>query len=109
MAYNYDMWNILFTQLAFFLTLFILIYMTWATRQVKTTFLYLALLTLTLVLTQILFLVLGHRFIQGWEVTEYKELLIPIVHFSCFPLSYTNEVGHSPIQFAIPGINPRSV
>lgn len=80
-AYNYDMWNILFTQLAFFLTLGILISMTWAARQVRATFFYLALLSITLALTQIIFLVLGHRFIQGWEVTEYKELLIPIAFF----------------------------
>ncbi len=77
-AYNYDMWNILFTQLAFFLTLFFLIDMAWTTRRVKPTLLYLAMLTLTLILSQSLFLIFGNRFIQGWEVTEYKELLIPI-------------------------------
>jgi hypothetical protein len=87
MAYNYDMWNILFTQLAFFLTLFILVYKSWAAQHHKTTFVYLALLIVTFVMTQGLFLAFGDRFTQGWEVTEYKELLIPIAF-----LLYATEV-----------------
>ena len=100
MAYNYDMWNILFTQLAFFLTLFILVYKAWAARQFKIPFIYLTFLTATLVLTQVLFLALGDRFIQGWEVTEYKELLIPFVFllYSTEVYQRTRAIPHSVVN-----------
>ncbi len=78
MAYNYDMWNILFTQLAFFLTFFILVYKAWESRATRAAWIYVGALAALLLLLQAAFLALGGRFVQGWEVTEYKELLFPV-------------------------------
>ena len=43
---------------------------------------YIVLFTILLIaITQVLFLVNGVNFTRLWEVTEYKELLIPLVLF----------------------------
>jgi hypothetical protein len=77
MAHNYDMWNIIFTQFSFFITLFILIHYIWSMRFIERTFL-LPILCLVYLLTQVLFLIYGSGFVRNWDVTEYKEFFIPL-------------------------------
>jgi hypothetical protein len=76
-AFNYDMWNGLATQLCFFATLFILLHDAGrsgrpAARRA------LGLLAGLFVVTQASFLVFGGRMVRNWDVTEYKELLLPL-------------------------------
>ncbi len=73
-AYNYDMWNIVFTQIAFFVTLFILVYYLWNSEK---TF-YLFSLIFIYILTQVIFIAKGDNFEYRWDVTEYKEFFIPL-------------------------------
>ncbi len=79
-AYNFDMWNIIFTQISFFSSVVILFAFAifsgdWHER-------YLILLTIFIVVsTQVLFLSNGVKFSRLWEVTEYKEFFIPLVFF----------------------------
>lgn len=93
MAYNYDMWNIIFTQLSFFITLSILLH--YARRELVTGISYALTLTLSIVLagTQILFLLFGNGFIRIWDVTEYKELFIPIA-FLVYSLEMLAKAKH---------------
>ncbi len=77
MAYNYDMWNVPFMQLSFFITLFILFHYAWHMRAIDTSYLLPTLITVY-VLTQVLFLKYGYRLIREFEVTEYKEFFIPL-------------------------------
>lgn len=88
-AYNYDMWNILFKQLAFFVTLFILAYYAWLyIRMGNNAFMVLALLGIFTVY-QIVFVAYGDHFVRLFDVTEYKELFIPLGF-----LLYSLEVCH---------------
>lgn len=75
-SYNYDMWNIIFTQYAFFSALIILFYyMKYSpTNQTKIIILFTSLL---IIISQFLFIFYGDNFVRIWEVTEYKEFLIP--------------------------------
>ena len=77
-AYNFDMWNVVFTQIAFFSSVIILFaYVVFSSRRSDiNTFL---LTIFVIVATQILFLTNGENFDPLWAVTEYKELLIPMV------------------------------
>ena len=77
MGLNYDMWNIPFTQIALYLTVFILLFE--ASREPDRTnkFLYQA-TALTCIVTQIAFLILGHNQIRLWDVTELKEIYFPL-------------------------------
>lgn len=77
-AFNYDAWNVLFTQMSFFLSLWILLYYlraSWTSapgRQIFSSVLALFLFC------QAVFLLYGSRFQRLWDITEYKELLIPL-------------------------------
>jgi len=77
-AYNYDMWNILFIQLSFFITLFIIVYYAWShiNMDYNPTFLFLIIAVITS--TQILYILFGERFVRLWDITEYKEFFIPL-------------------------------
>jgi hypothetical protein len=77
-SYNYDMWNIFITQFAFFITLFILLYYARAAWQGGHERLLLLTILTVYVLSQVVFLVFGDRFERLWDITEYKELLIPM-------------------------------
>ncbi len=77
-AFNYDMWNSLVTQSSFFLAIFILIGT--ASRADKRDWLRYT-LPAVCVAVQVLFLVLGDRFVRLWDVTEYKEFLLPLAFF----------------------------
>jgi len=79
-AYNFDMWNIIFTQIAFFGSVVILF--AFAIFSSDKNERYIVLFTISLVvITQALFLTNGANFARSWEVTEYKELFIPMALF----------------------------
>jgi hypothetical protein len=84
-AYNYDMWNIIFTQLCFFTTLFILIHYAWLSFKTGDRTVSPFLIVALYLATQISFLILGYRFLRIWDVTEYKEFLIPLA-FSVYAI-----------------------
>lgn len=86
MAFNYNLWNHPVTQFAFFATLFILIYYTFRAFTTPAAPLrgiryYLLALCLLYPAMQIIFLGWGGSLSKGWEVTEYKEFLIPLTFF----------------------------
>lgn len=79
-AYNFDMWNIIFTQITFFGSLFILFafYIFSIVKKEK----YIILFTIIIIITsQLSFLGYGENFERIWEITEYKEFLIPLALF----------------------------
>lgn len=81
-AYNYDMWNIIFMQIAFFLSLFILCYYAIVDRQKNQSVRLLLLLTIFLmIIFQGIFILRGHHQIRNYDVTEYKEFFIPLSFF----------------------------
>jgi hypothetical protein len=79
-AYNFDMWNIIFTQITFFGSLVILCaFAVFSSRRNER---YIILFTIVLITTsQILFLVNGINFERLWQITEYKEFFIPLALF----------------------------
>lgn len=96
-AYNYEMWNNIFTQTSFFLTLFILLYYLWNKHSVPQTFsspTFVLLPTLIIVygLTQILFLMYGIKLVRMYDITEYKEFLIPL-SFLMYSLEILNKAN----------------
>lgn len=79
-AYNFDMWNIIFTQITFFGSLVILgaFYIFSIVKNEK----YIILFTIILIIaSQLSFFAYGKNFDRLWEITEYKELLIPLALF----------------------------
>lgn len=78
-AYNFDMWNIMFTQIAFVGSLLIL--STLAIFSIHKRDRYIILLTIfMMIITQMIFLLNGEKFARLWEVTEYKEFIIALVY-----------------------------
>ena len=74
-AYNYEMWRILLTQLSFFMTFFILTYYAWLGGRRREN-LFVAITGVILyVLTQVSFLAFGGFRLR---ITEYKEFFIPL-------------------------------
>jgi hypothetical protein len=96
MAYNYNMWNQIPTQIAFFLTLFIMLYCI-AYRCSDGNRSLLIASAIIYVLTQLLFLVYGSNMIRNWDVTEYKEFFIPLsfMIYSLEILSNANNLKRS--------------
>jgi hypothetical protein len=90
-AYNFDMWNILFIQITFFGAVITLIVFSLLseTREEKAITLFAAML---ITVTQVLFLVYGENFYRIWDVTEYKELFIPLA-FYIYSLSVYRHVS----------------
>ena len=79
-TYNFDMWNIIFTQIAFFCSLLVLItfFLFGRSRVDKQIILFAILIA---VFSQILFLGNGELFARSWEITEYREFFIPLTLF----------------------------
>lgn len=79
-AFNYDMWNILFTQISFFGSIIILFVFYTYNREnhKKAVLLFVIILSIG---NQIIFLLKGDWFIRPWDVTEYKEFFIPMAFF----------------------------
>ncbi|WP_335636778.1 hypothetical protein [Maribacter arcticus] len=76
-GYNYDMWNVFFMQFIFYTSILILtvifIQSKFRTERI------LILLTLGVIFfSQFLFLKKGEFFTRTWDVTEYRELLLPV-------------------------------
>jgi len=85
-AFNFNLWNNATIQFAFFATLVILMMyahhaITKPSQSAPQTRYYLTILCFAYLISQVLFISQGHRFLKGWEVTEYKELLIPMTFF----------------------------
>ena len=76
-AYNFDMWNILFTQIAFFGSIIILCLLALLSTNDNERIVVVC-AVLLLMTTQTMFLVNGDDFPRLWTVTEYKEFLIPL-------------------------------
>ena len=76
-AYNFDMWNILFTQIAFFGSIIALSLLALLSASDNDRIVVVGALLL-LMTTQTVFLVNGDDFYRLWTVTEYKEFLIPL-------------------------------
>ena len=76
-GYNYDMWNVFFMQFVFYMAIVILIVI--LTNQKSFIERFLIVLTLgMIVFSQIFFLLKGSYFYRPWDVTEYRELLLPL-------------------------------
>jgi len=81
-AFNYDMWNIIPIQMAFFMTLVLLLAYLWDMTRRKDTGIYAVLaVACAVVIVQGVFLGFGENLVRSWEPTEYKELLIPLAFF----------------------------
>ena len=79
-VYNFDMWNIIFTQIAAFTSVLILfVFLVFGRSRSEK---YIMLFTLILLITtQVVFLSNGESFAREWEVTEYKEFFIALALF----------------------------
>lgn len=77
-SFNYDMWNTLTTQTPFFVSLFILIYYLKHHSAALADKLTNISVLILVVATQVIFVAAGDRFVRLHDVTEYKELLIPV-------------------------------
>jgi hypothetical protein len=77
-SYNYDMWNILFSQISYFITLFIIVYSSFNRMKNKGGASVEVALLATLIFIQVTFLAFGNYFVRLHDVTEYKELLLPL-------------------------------
>jgi hypothetical protein len=77
-AFSYDLWNVSFTQFAFFCTVCILLATAWQRRHSNRSLARWALLmAVVCVVTQAAHLALGYRTVRLWDVSEYKEFLVP--------------------------------
>ena len=92
-AYNFDMWNIIFTQITFFGSVIVLFaYAVFSSNKNER---YLFIFTILLiVITQALFLMNGSKFDRLWEVTEYKEFFIPLAFF-IYTLDSFSYINHT--------------
>ena len=86
-TYNYLRWNILFTQLSFIITLFILVYYTWLSIELRSDVVFMLTIVTIYILMQVVFLIFGDRLVNYQELSEYKEFFIPL---SC--LIYSIEI-----------------
>ncbi len=77
-AYNYDMWNIVFTQVAFFGAIIIMGYfIIYPGNRIDR--LYASCSTIIIVVMQACFLFYGNKFFGISVITEYKEFIIALV------------------------------
>ncbi len=77
-VYNFNLWNVFLTQLAFFVTLFILIHYDRINIKFKNSSVLLPSLIAVYILTQAIFLAFGGRFKDWNDIHEYKEFFIPL-------------------------------
>jgi hypothetical protein len=76
-AFNYDMWNIVFTQIAYVFSLFYLIFLLSLLRN-KIDYVIISCLLIFMMVSQLTFILKGDSLIRYWEITEYREFIIPI-------------------------------
>lgn len=78
-GFNYDMWNVIPIQTAFFLTVMILAdYARETWRQDRFGAVVIASVLAAVVVPQAVFLASGGDLVRRWDPTEYKELFIPL-------------------------------
>ncbi len=77
-AYNYATWNIIFTQITFFSTVFILLILSFYSKENRN--LYIISLVIIFII-QLSFIIFGKNLIRFHEVSEYRELMIPFAFF----------------------------
>ncbi|NJC26282.1 hypothetical protein [Neolewinella antarctica] len=76
-AYNYDMWNSVLTQFAFFSSTIMLCFFAANASLRKDRIIVVGAIAL-LVTSQLVFLINGSNFGRLWTITEYKEFFIPL-------------------------------
>ena len=79
-AYNYDMWNIVFMQITFYGAVVIVAYYALMSANGIDKLLSWTALVLLLV-PQWIYLTHGADFLRTWDVTEYREMLMPLAFF----------------------------
>ncbi|MGE4251553.1 MAG: hypothetical protein AB7F09_19360 [Parvibaculaceae bacterium] len=79
-ALNYNGWDFLPMQMTTYLTVGIVVYFAWQAWRARrlSEAILCAGMVVAIVVTQVLFIGLGHRFVRIWDVTEYKELFIAL-------------------------------
>ncbi|RKE98202.1 LTA synthase family protein [Ichthyenterobacterium magnum] len=96
-AYNFDMWNIIFTQIAFYGSLVVLgaFYFFSSIKREKNIILF---TIIVVIVSKLAFLSNGENFERIWEITEYKEFLIPLALFiySCDVFFYIKKSHNTP-------------
>jgi hypothetical protein len=76
-GYNYDMWNVFFMQFIFYTSILILIVI-FIQSKFRTERILILLTLGVIFVSQFLFLKKGEFFTRPWDVTEYRELLLPL-------------------------------
>ena len=95
-GFNYDMWNVIPIQTAFFLTAMILAdYIREAWRHDRFGALVTAFVLAAVVVPQAVFLAFGADLVRRWDPTEYKELFIPLA-LLVYALQTTAALHRSP-------------
>lgn len=94
-AYNFDMWDTLFTQSAFFGGLWILLVFAIAAKQPKDRLVY-GLALVVVAATQVLYLTNGSNYDRRWELTEYKEFFIPLALLA-YSIDLLIRISHRPL------------
>lgn len=80
LAYNYDMWNNLYIQFSFFITLLILGYYAWFDKADNHQIILTVLIGIYF-LSQVSFITMGYRITRTPAFKEYKEFFIPMTFF----------------------------
>ena len=79
-AYNFDMWDIVFTQIAFFSSVFILFaFFVYSNDRYEQVIIFLTILLV--VSSQLIFITNPSNYSRLWEITEYKEFFISLGFF----------------------------
>ncbi len=77
-AYNYNLWNMAPHQFTAYATLFILLYVLYASARDGGVSPLLMTLIAVFVAAQVLIIIFGGRSGRLWDITEYRELLLPL-------------------------------
>lgn len=79
-AYNFDSWNVIFTQIALFGSLTILaVFFIYSIEGIEKR--TLAFSIFLIIFSQVIFFTAGDKYRRPWTIKEYKEFLIPIALF----------------------------
>ena len=97
-AYNFDMWNGIFTQISFFASVLVLFSFAIFSCDISVRNIVLFVLSIV-ILSQAIFLTHGSFFVRIFEIKEYKELFISIAFvIYSFDLFRTIKRTYSPIN-----------
>ena len=76
-AYNYDMWDIPHFQVALYMSVLLLWTLAWRTES-RADRTILLMTIVAAVVGQVVFLSFGDHYIRLWDITEYKEMFMPL-------------------------------